>query len=137
MSTEVPGSPQEPTPVAPPPAPAPAPEAPAGSPSKDEKTWAMLAHLGAILFYFVAPLVVMLVQKDKLPFAEQQAKESLNFQITVAIAWVAAGALSAIGIGFLLFPVIGIGNLVFCIMAGMKANEGIAYEYPVALRLIK
>jgi uncharacterized Tic20 family protein len=28
-------------------------------------------------------------------------------------------------------------NLVFCILAGIKANEGVAYRYPFALRLIK
>ena len=30
-----------------------------------------------------------------------------------------------------------VSNLVFCIMAGMKANQGIAYRYPFALRLVK
>ena len=29
------------------------------------------------------------------------------------------------------------GNLIFCILAAMKANEGVAYRYPFALRLIK
>ena len=135
MSTEVPGSPQEPTPAAPPPPPPAA--GPAGSPSKDEKMWAMLAHLGGILFGFVAALVIWLVQKDKMPFVEDQAKEALNFQITVTIAWVAAGVLSFVAIGFILYPVIGIADLVFCILAGMKANEGVEYRYPFALRLIK
>ena len=36
-----------------------------------------------------------------------------------------------------LYPVIWIANLIFCILAGMKANEGVAYRYPFALRLIK
>jgi len=66
-----------------------------------------------------------------------QAKEALNFQITMAIGWVAATALSLLLIGFLLFPVLLIANLIFCIMAGMKANEGVEYRYPFALRLIK
>jgi uncharacterized Tic20 family protein len=45
--------------------------------------------------------------------------------------------LSILLIGFLLYPILLIGNLILCIMAGMKANEGVAYRYPFALRLIK
>ena len=33
-------------------------------------------------------------------------------------------------------PVIWIGNLVFCILAGVAANKGENYRYPVTLRLI-
>jgi uncharacterized Tic20 family protein len=135
MSTEVPGSPQE-QPPATPQQPTPEPT-PSGQPSKDEKTWAMLGHLSGIIFGFIGPLVVWLIQKDQMPFVSDQGKEALNFQITLLIAWVAAGALSFVGIGFLLYPVLWIGNLILCIMGGVKANEGTAYRYPVALRLIK
>jgi uncharacterized Tic20 family protein len=34
-------------------------------------------------------------------------------------------------------PLVWILNLVFCIIAGIKANEGVSYRYPFALRLIK
>ena len=40
-------------------------------------------------------------------------------------------------IGLLLMPLIGIANLVLCIIAGIKANNGESYRYPFALRLIK
>ena len=138
MSTEVPGSPQEQPPASPQqPTPEPTPAQPApGQPSKDEKTWAMLGHLSGIIFGFLGPLVVWLIQKDQMPFVNDQAKEALNFQITVLIAWIAAGVLSFVGIGILLYPLVWIGNLILCIMAGMQANEGKPYRYPVALRLI-
>jgi len=130
MSTEVPGAPQEQPPVGP------QEQAPTTE-KRDERMWAMLAHLSGILFYFLGPLVIWLVQKDQMPFVNDQAKEALNFQITLAIAFVAAGVLSFVGIGLILYPALLIANLVFCIMAGMKANEGTAYRYPVAIRLIK
>jgi uncharacterized Tic20 family protein len=44
--------------------------------------------------------------------------------------------LSFLLIGFLLYPVILIGNIVFCILAGIKANNGESYRYPVAIRLV-
>jgi hypothetical protein len=46
-----------------------------------------------------------------------------------------------LGIGILIaFPagvVVGVGWLVLTIIAAIKASEGVAYRYPVSLRLIK
>jgi uncharacterized Tic20 family protein len=46
-----------------------------------------------------------------------------------------------LGIGALLtiplMLIIGITALVLVIIAAMKANQGIAYRYPIALRLVK
>ncbi|WP_237049549.1 DUF4870 domain-containing protein [Solilutibacter oculi] len=106
--------------------------------SSDDRTMAMLAHLLGILTAFIGPLVIWLINKDKpeKAFVNDQAKEALNFQITVTIAYIVASALSVILIGLLLIPVIMIANLVLCILAGLKANEGVAYRYPFALRVI-
>ena len=106
--------------------------------SSDDRTMAMLAHLLGILTAFIGPLVIWLINKDKpeKAFVNDQAKEALNFQITVTIAYIVASALSVILIGLLLIPVIMIANLVLCILAGLKASQGVAYRYPFALRLI-
>ncbi len=116
-----------------------APPSPGGVASQEDRTLALLTHLSGIILSFIVPLVLWLINKDKpeKEFLNDQAKEALNFQITVVIAWVIAIVLSAIAIGFLLYPVIWIGNLILCILAGVKANEGVAYRYPFALRLIK
>ena len=115
------------------------PPPPADIAPQEDKTLALLTHLSGIILGFIVPLVIWLVNKDKADkgWLNDQAKEALNFQITIAIAWFIAIVLSFIGIGFLLYPVIWIGNLIFCILGGMKANEGVAYRYPFAIRLIK
>lgn len=115
------------------------PPAPTGAASQEDKTLALLTHLSGIVLSFIVPLIIWLTNKDKpdKAFLNDQAREALNFQITVAIAWVIAVALSTLLIGFLLYPVILLANLIFCILAGVKANEGVAYRYPFALRLIK
>jgi uncharacterized Tic20 family protein len=105
--------------------------------SKDARTFAMLAHLLAIFTSFVGPLVIWLVKKDEHSFVDEQGKEALNFQITVAIAWVIAGLLSFLCIGFLLFPAVWVVNLIFCIMACVAVNKGEHYRYPVSIRFIK
>lgn len=107
--------------------------------SSDDRTMAMLSHLLCILVGFLAPLIIWLMNKDKpeKAFVIDQSKESLNFQITVFIAAMVSAVLTVVLIGVLLLPIVAIANLVLCIIAGLKANEGVAYRYPFALRLIK
>jgi uncharacterized Tic20 family protein len=105
----------------------------------EERTWALLAHLGGILFGFVPALVIWLVFKGRGPFLEDQAKESLNFQITLILAYIAAGILTAITFGLaspLLF-VPWIASIVFGILAAVAVNKGQWYRYPATLRLVK
>ncbi|RDS81252.1 DUF4870 domain-containing protein [Dyella monticola] len=135
----------------------PPPSEPIGSEAipAEERTWAMLAHLSALLGglltasfgrgwgCFVGPLVIWLVKKDTMPFVNDQAKEALNFNITVALASLVLLVLSIItfGIGLIiaipLWIIIGVAWLVLTIIAALKANEGVRYRYPFALRLIK
>ena len=104
---------------------------------KDARMWAMLCHLLAIFTGFIAPLIIWLVKKEEDPFIDNQGKEALNFQITVAIAMVVSWLLTAICIGVFLLFAVSIVDLIFCIMGTVKANKGIAYRYPVSIRFIK
>lgn len=103
----------------------------------DQRLWATLGHAGGIFLGFIAPLVVWLVQKGKGMFVEEQAKEALNFQIVIAIAYIVSGILSFIGIGLLLYGVVALVNLIFCIMGAIAANKGEAYRYPFNWRIVK
>lgn len=131
------------------------PTIPVAVPSAEEKQWAMFAHLSMLvgglitsgwafnLGFFIGPLVIYLVKKDTMPFVADQAKEALNFAITVSIACFALMILTIMSFGIAalitlpLLMVIGIVTLIFVILAAIKANEGVAYRYPVALRLVK
>ena len=103
----------------------------------------MFAHLSALsgvvipFGNIIGPLVVWQIKKDTLPFAADQGKEALNFNITMLIAAFIGFLLTFVLIGLVLLPLIGIAWLVFTILAGIKANEGVAYRYPFALRLVK
>jgi|SRR6478672_3891789 len=119
------------------------PPVPSGVPSADDKQWGMFAHLSALAGVvipfgnIIGPLVIWQIKKDTLPFAADQGKEALNFNITLLIAAFIGFLLTFVLIGLVLLPLIGIAWLVFTILAGIKANEGVAYRYPFALRLIK
>lgn len=125
------------------------PPPPSGTPGPEEKTWGMLAHLAALSGLFtligcvIGPLVVWLIKKDTMAFVDDQGKEALNFNITLmlvaAALWIFG--LVTLGIGFVialpLAGILAIAWLVLTIIAMLKANEGVAYRYPFALRLIK
>ena len=120
-----------------------APPAPTGEPTAEDKQWGLFAHLSSLAGLIIpfgnilGPLIIWQVKKDSLPFAADQGKEALNFNITMLIAAFIGFLLTFILIGLVLLPLIGIAWLVFTILAGIKANEGVAYRYPYALRLIK
>ncbi len=105
----------------------------------DEKTMGMLAHLLGAFTYFIGPLIIWLIKKDESPFVNDQGKEAVNFQILIAIGMIATTILSIPTggcAGLILYPAIGIANLIFCILACLEANKGKAYRYPFNLRLI-
>jgi uncharacterized Tic20 family protein len=141
---------QPPTPPAPPAPPTPpenpyantaAPGAPL-SPAADIQ-WASFAHLGGILS-FLPSLIIWLVFKDRGRFTNTEAKEALNFQLTLLIAEVAAGILSVVltvitfgFFGFNLGWLIWVVGVIFSIIAFMQVKDGRGYRYPFAIRMIK
>ncbi len=107
------------------------------TPSTDDRNLAMLAHLLGIVSGFVGALIIWLIKKDQSAYVDEQGKEALNFQITMLIAFVGAWILVFILIGALLFPLLLVVNLVFCILAAVAASKGEHYRYPIAIRLLK
>lgn len=105
--------------------------------TKEARMWAMLAHLLGLFTCFIGPLIIWLVKKEENAFIDNQGKEALNFQITVALAMVVSGLLSVVCIGVILGTVVAVADLVFCILACVKSNTGEAYRYPVSIRFIK
>lgn len=116
-----------------------------GSPQKTERTLGMLCHLLAFCGFtcipfanIIGPLVLWLIKKDDSAFVNDQGKESVNFQITVTLGFVICLCLMPVGgIGGVLALVLMIVNVVFIIIAMIKANGGEMYRYPFAIRLVK
>lgn len=143
--------PSVPDPFVPPNPPVPPPPALASGVSRDERMWAMFGHLSALtglltggIGYIVGPLIIWQVKKDTMPFAAEQSKEALNFNIS----WFLWGLLLAavtvplvfLFVGLLLLPVLVVYPVVwaiFSIVAGLRANEGQPYRYPLTVRFVK
>ena len=122
----------------------PPPAKPGGTPTQDERTWALIAHLSGLIasavggLAFLGPLILWLIKKDQSAFVADQAKEALNFQIAVTIALLVSIGIGIVTcVGIVLVPIVGIGSLVFAIIAAMESNKGVAYRYPYTIRLIQ
>lgn len=107
-------------------------------------TWAMLSHaagavailLSAGILGWATPLVIWLMRKDEDDFAASQAKEALNFQITMFLYSLIAGVLCLILIGIPLLFILIVVNLVWSIQGALKTYEGRPYSYPWNLRIL-
>ena len=105
-------------------------------PSNDDKNIATITHLGGTVFSFIPALVVWVLKKEDSTYISDQAKEALNFQITVLLAYFIAWILAWILVGFLLMGFIWLANIVLCIIAAISTSKGETYRYPLTLRLI-
>ncbi len=108
---------------------------------KDDRTFGMLAHLLGAFTAFIGPLVIWMIKKEDSPFVDDQGKEAVNFQITLALGYLVAMVLGAVPLvgcfAVFLFPALWVAGVVFSIIGCLKANEGELYRYPYTLRLIK
>ena len=113
------------------------------------RSWHMWCHLSALAGFLVpfgniiGPLIIWQMKKHEFPSVDAHGKAALNFQLTVSIAVLAGMAavipLSFVCVGYALIPVvvaIGIAGMVFAVIAGIKANDGLEYRYPYSLNLV-
>lgn len=112
---------------------------PEASGSSEDRNLAMLTHLSGIILGFLVPLIIWLVNKDNpaKSYLTAESKEALNFQLTILIGYVICWVLTFILIGALLWFIVWIVNLVFCILAAVAVSNKGSYRYPFAVRLIK
>ena len=125
-------------PPTPPQQPAPAAPTATAAPLTPEQDiqWGSFAHLGGVIGVLPS-LIIWLVFKDRGSFTNTEAKEALNFQITLVFAYIISSILVVVFIGAILIWAVWIVGVVFSIIAFLRAKDGNHYRYPFAIRLIK
>ncbi|HEY8471462.1 MAG TPA: DUF4870 domain-containing protein [Natronosporangium sp.] len=129
----------------PPPPPGVGPTPPAGYANNDEKTWVLLTHFGGAGGAFllsgvggwIMPLIALIAKGNQSPTVRAHAVQALNFQLTWTIVGVLGWATVCVivgGLGILAAVLMGV---IFGIIAGVKANEGQLYEYPLSIKMVK
>jgi uncharacterized Tic20 family protein len=139
-TTSTPGAP-----ASPPPAPTPVPTGGSYFDNLDGKKWAMFLHLSQFAgllvpgLGFAAPIVIWQINKEKFPELEAHGKMVTNWIISLLIYSVAASIISAVtcGIGVFLFIPIALAAIIFPILGGIKAGEGVFWPYPITISFLK
>ena len=85
----------------------------------------------------VGPLIIWLSKREDSPEIDAHGKESLNFQISMLIYNAISAILCLVLVGFVLLGVLHILNIIFVIIATIRASEGKLWRYPLTIRLIK
>ncbi len=111
--------------------------------TNDDRTLGTFAHLGALagcivpMGNIVLPLGIWITKKDESEFVDRQAKEALNFQISMMLMFFGAGILCFILIGIPILFTLIIFDFIVSIIAATKANKGEYYQYPLNFRFIR
>jgi uncharacterized Tic20 family protein len=122
-----------------------------GEIDKEERKWAMFCHLAGlaglspllpVIGGVVAPLVIWQLKADEFPFVAEQGRRAVNFQLSMLL-YVSIGIIVSFAsiVGTFLVPVLfcvyGLINVIFVLIAAVKANRGQHYRYPISIRIFK
>ncbi len=108
-----------------------------------ERKWGVAAHLSAFLMFvgipfgnILGPFAIWLFMKEDSDWVEEQARESMNFQISMTIYTIVAAFTIIILIGLLLVPLLLLANIILVVIASVKASDRESYSYPANLGLV-
>jgi hypothetical protein len=114
--------------------------------NRDARMWAMFCHLAGLAAFLpltpvlggvIAPLIIWQIKKDDFAFVDEQGKEAVNFQISIILYAIGAALLCFACIGLVLLPAVCVFDVVFLLIAAVKANDGVHFRYPLTIRFIK
>lgn len=99
--------------------------------SNSDNTLGILTHLLGLFTGFLGPLIIFLATDDER--GKNHSRYALNWQFSALIYSIIGGILSMIFIGIIILVAVGILNIVFCIIATVKATKGELWNYPLAI----
>lgn len=132
---------------------------------KEEKTWGVFISLAGIIGMsiispvgnIIAVLILWLIKRDQSSFVNEIGREALGFQIVMSIAGFVARVIAGIISGMFalsfwvfnpftsnfnfsgrswgLLSIVWIVNVIFSLIAALKANEGVIYKYPFKIKI--
>ena len=110
---------------------------------KKERQWGMFLHLAQLANFvipiagLVAPIVIWQIKKDEYPVINAHGKNALNWLISSAIYALVGLATFVFLVGFFILLAVAVCGVVFPIIAGIKANNGEVWKYPLTFSFLK
>lgn len=109
------------------------------STEQQTRLWAMFLHLALLLSVvgLIVTIVIWQTKKAELPGIDAHGKNAVNWIISALIYFVVCLALSVIIIGIPMMFALGLLGIIFPIIAGIKANNGEVWKYPLSITFLK
>lgn len=106
---------------------------------QSDHTLPILAHILGLVTSFLGPLIILLVAEDE--HAKNHARLALNWQLSLLIySVVAIGMIFTIILAIIAVPALiamAILNIVFPIIAAVRAGEGRLWSYPLTIPFLQ
>jgi uncharacterized Tic20 family protein len=119
--------------------------------TKDETTWAMLAHLSNLVNLVtgvLGPVIAIIIYfsyRDRSKYVSHQAMQSFVYQMITVVfcgflavaAWIVTGLLSIVLVGICLIPfatiltIIPLLGMVYSVIAAVETSAGKHFHYPI------
>lgn len=109
---------------------------------QDTRFWGMLLHLSILAGFvvplggLVAPILIWQLKKDELPDIDVHGRNAVNWIISQLIYLVICILLAFVLIGLPMLIALGVLGVVFPIIAGVKANNGEIWKYPMSMTFV-
>ncbi len=107
----------------------------AGVAGQSSNTLPVLTHILGLVTGWLGPLIVLLATSEE-P-VKNHARMALNWQLSLVIYSIVSGVLVFVVAGIFLLIAIYILDLIFCIMAAVKAGRGELWQYPLTIPFLK
>ncbi|WP_080508294.1 DUF4870 domain-containing protein [Haloparvum sedimenti] len=106
----------------------------AAASSADDTSLAAITHILALFTWVIGPVIVLVVSEDE--FVRENARNAINWQIFMTIYSIIGLVLTLLVVGVFVMLLVGLLDLIFCVVAAVKANDGEAWSYPLTLDLV-
>jgi uncharacterized Tic20 family protein len=110
---------------------------------KKVREWSMILHLSLFAGHVIpfggilAPIIIWQTQKEEMPELDRHGKNAVNWVLTFVISLCAFIPLSFLFVGIPFLIAACVMNVVFPIMAAVKAYEGKVWRYPLSITFFK
>lgn len=120
------------------------PESPLSPEEIKARQWGMIIHLSIMAGYvvpfagFVVPVLLWQLKKHEYTMVDAHGKNVVNWLLSLlvyaAVAWMLIFTLIGAVIGIPVLCLLALLNVVFAIVGGIKANDGVVWAYPFTIR---
>jgi uncharacterized Tic20 family protein len=111
--------------------------------SQQAGQWALFLHLSQLLGYlvpvagWVAPILIWQLKKEEIPELDAHGKVVANWIISELIYATVSGILIFFIIGLPMILVLLMLGIIFPIVGAIKADSGVAWNYPMSIKFFR